>query len=105
MIIIKKYNLILKFSAINVVSVDLIRFQSYYVLKKQLDMLIMFHSCVLIVMQFTQSAWHSPLSSTRFCQSSWALPAFIIQVVVHHCMDQGTCGHHRMHNYLDCQVV
>ena len=46
--IIKKYNLILKFSAI--VSVDLIRVQSYYVLKKQLDMLIMFHSCVPIVM-------------------------------------------------------
>ena len=46
--IIKKYNLILKFSAI--VSVDLIRVQSYYVLKKQLDMLIMLiHSCVPIV--------------------------------------------------------
>ena len=94
----KKYNLFLKFSAINVVSVDLIRVQSYYVLKKQLDMLIMFHSCVLIVMQFSQS-------STRFYQSSWAFPAFIIEVVVHHCMDQGTCGHHRMHNYLDCQLV
>ena len=50
MIIIKKYNLILKFSAINVVSVNLIRVQSYYVLKRQLDMLIMFHSCVPIVM-------------------------------------------------------
>ena len=74
MIIIKKYNLILKFSAINVVSADLIRVQSYYVLKKQLDMLIMFHSCVLIiVMQFSQSSWHSPLSSTRFCQCSRAL--------------------------------
>ena len=39
-----------------------------------------------VATQFSWPSWGSPGSSTRFWQSSWSLPAFVVEIVVLHCV-------------------